>query len=55
MIVGYGTEDGADYWIVKNTWGERWGEKGYFKLLRGKEHCGIHTYVSAPHVDVLKK
>ncbi|CAL9014299.1 unnamed protein product [Prunus brigantina] len=34
-IVGYGmTEDGTKYWLLKNQWGESWGEKGYMKILR---------------------
>jgi KDEL-tailed cysteine endopeptidase len=36
VIVGYGTDtaSGMDYWLVKNTWGVKWGEQGYFRVLR---------------------
>eukprot|EP00800_Vazella_pourtalesii_P005709 TRINITY_DN1678_c0_g1_i1.p1 TRINITY_DN1678_c0_g1~~TRINITY_DN1678_c0_g1_i1.p1 ORF type:complete len:213 (-),score=46.01 TRINITY_DN1678_c0_g1_i1:99-737(-) len=50
-IIGWGTEEGVDYWLAANSWNSDWGDKGYFKILRGDNECGIEKNMVGGNVN----
>ena len=47
-VVGYGSENGQDYFIIRNTWGRTWGENGYIRIARNKRMCNVGAYAVYP-------
>ncbi|KAI6220500.1 Cathepsin B-like cysteine protease 2 [Aphelenchoides besseyi] len=49
--IGWGTEDGVDYWLLANQWNSDWGDNGLVKFIRGNNNCGIENYVVTGEAD----
>jgi len=45
-IVGFDDTGAKPYWVIKNSWGASWGEKGYLRIVKGKSACGLNQEVT---------
>jgi cathepsin B len=46
-ILGWGVENGTPYWLIANSWNSDWGDNGYFRILQGRNECGIEASITA--------
>lgn len=53
LLVGYGSSNGQEFWIMKNSWATSWGEKGYMRIAihgDGSGVCGVQKDTQYPNI-----
>jgi len=45
LLVGFGEDMGKGYWLLQNSWGKEWGERGYIRMARGSDESGVESIV----------
>jgi len=50
-LIGWGYEEGMEYWTVANSWGGDWGEKGYFRMKMGECLLEKNAIVGLPELN----
>lgn len=54
LLVGYGSENAEDFWVIQNSFGVKWGEEGFMKLARNRDsHCGVAIEAMYPIIHSL--